>query len=543
MSREKSQRINIQKIKEDVSIDDIDLKTVNFVEEYSDEKQKLFIQPQKESKPSWREYLGRYISSDINQIINKTSSFVLLYKHNDSLYALTGGYGYNKIKKYIQEDFGVNIALRMIEEKEGISALKQRSMKGHTRQIYRAVSGYDPLFDRENYMRILNAIQGKGKFLDKRFGVVGKTSLILRTTKDIENLNEVFDEIENIAAKEEKIHFPKSYKEVKDPSLKKTLDLAAFDLINKYWTGQEDRERLYLEFEDPFVQFRCDKFKVQFKWKSTEIPEFDLDVVRKTLTENGVAKIDKFEDLEKIKFTGVNEDGFEEFNGETLWELLICEIDSEGRSYIKIKKQWLQILDEVKAFIDTQISSIEVERKALPEWDKKKCPKEIDYNNYVAKEKGWKCMDQDFVYIEGKSKIEVCDVFNKAERKFFHIKETWGSKSAYLFTQGMTAAEFFSTSSDFRKKCSEKWPSEFDGAHKNYQVVFGIASEKDIQDKFPLNMTYFAKLNLYNAAATIKNLEYTVKLVPIKITTESAARTESEREKKRYSRTSLTRAR
>lgn len=522
MSREKSQRINIQKIKEDISIDDIDLKTVNFLEEYSDGKQKLFIQPQKESKPSWREYLEKYISSDINQIINKTSSFVLLYKHNNNLYALTGGYGYNKIKKYVQEDFGVNIAIRLIEGNDGISAFNQRSMKGHTRQIYRAVSGYDPLFDRENYTRILNAIQGKGNFLGKKFGVVGKTSLVLRTTKDIENLNEVFDEIENIATKEEKIHFPKSYKVVKDPSLKELLDSGAFDLINKYWTGQEDRERLYLEFEDPYIQFRCDKFKVHFKRRTVEISEFDLDVVRKALTESGVVKIDDFEDLEKIKFDGLNEDGFEEFTGETLWKLLVCEISNDGRAYIKIKNQWLQILDEVKEFIDTQISSIQVELKALPEWDKKKCPKELDYNKYVANEKGWKCLDQDFIYIEGKSKIEVCDLFNKSAKQFFYIKETWGSKSAYLFTQGMTAAEFYSSSSEFREKCKEKWPNEFDTVHKQCQAIFGIASEKDIEDNFPMNMTYFAKLNLYNAVATLKNFEYTVKLVPIKITKEPA---------------------
>jgi uncharacterized protein (TIGR04141 family) len=422
------------------------------------------------------------------------------------------------------------MALRMIDEKEEISALKQRSMKGHTRQIYRAVSGYDPLFDKENYTRILNSIQGKGNFLGKRFGVIGKTSLILRTIKDIENLNEVFDEIENIAAKEEKIHFPRSYKVVKDASLKKRLDSEAFNLINKYWTGQEDRERLYLEFEDPLAQFRCDKFKVQFKWKSTEISEFDLDIIRDTLKASGIDKIEEFEDLEKIKITGFNEEGFEELSGEAFWELLICEIDNEGRAYIKIKKQWLQILDEVKEFIDTQISSIQVECNLLPEWDKVACPTELDYNKYVANENGWKCMDQDFIYIEGKSKIEVCDVFNKAKKQFFYIKETWGSKSSYLFIQGVTAAEFYSNSIEFREKCSEKWPSEFDVAHKNCEVIFGIATRKEIENEFPLNMTYFAKLNLYNTVATIKNLEYTVKLVPIKIVKESTTHRVGEKE-------------
>jgi uncharacterized protein (TIGR04141 family) len=158
------------------------------------------------------------------------------------------------------------------------------------------------------------------------------------------------------------------------------------------------------------------------------------------------------------------------------------------------------------------------------------CPTELDYNKYVANENGWKCMDQDFIYIEGKSKIEVCDVFNKAKKQFFYIKETWGSKSSYLFIQGVTAAEFYSNSIEFREKCSEKWPSEFDVAHKNCEVIFGIATRKEIENEFPLNMTYFAKLNLYNTVATIKNLEYTVKLVPIKIVKESTTHRVGEKE-------------
>ena len=516
MSRVKSHRINVYHVKEEITINDIDLTSEGFFEEHSDNKIKIFTQIQNPSTPSWRNYLKKYISSDIEKIVNKTSSFVLLYNHNDNLYCLTGGYGHNKIKAYIRNNFGIDIALRMIDEK-GISAINQRSMKGHTRQIYRAVRGYDPLFDKENYTRILNVIEGKGKFLGRKFRVTGKDSLTLRTEKDIEKLDEVFDEIENVALEEEKVHFPKSYSVVKDISLIESLNARAFDLISKFWAGQENRERLYLEFEDPFVQFRCDKFNVLFKRKSVDFSDFDLDVVRNSLVNEGILTIDELEDLGKMKLSGFNEDGFEEFSKESLWNLLVCEVTQNNKSYIKFKKQWLQILDEIKKFLDEQISNIPADLNILPEWNKNNFPEELDYNKHVAALKGWKCLDSDFIYIEGKSKIELCDLFNKSSRQFFHIKNTWGSKSAYLFTQGVTSAESYVNSSSFRKKCKEKWPDEFDVYHQPCEVVFGIASEKDITNNFPLNMTFFAKVNLYNAVTILKNLDYSVKLAPIRI--------------------------
>src|SRR5699024_11089208 len=95
-----------------------------------------------------------------DSIINRSCGFLLLKRHGDNVYAITGGYAYTEIRDAILEDFGLQIALRMIDE-SGLANIKQRSLKGSVRQIMRAVAGYDPLFESENYNRMLDGLEGK----------------------------------------------------------------------------------------------------------------------------------------------------------------------------------------------------------------------------------------------------------------------------------------------------------------------------------------------------------------------------------------------
>jgi len=71
---------------------------------------------------------------------------------------------------------------------------------------------------------------------------------------------------------------------------------------------------------------------------------------------------------------------------------------------------------------------------------------------------------------------------------------------------------------EFRAKCKEKWPELFDDhIVEQGEVVFGVAEDKANSPEFPLNMTYFAKLNLYNAVFSLKQLDFTVKLAPVTV--------------------------
>jgi len=516
MAREKSNKVNIYKIANIFDFDTVDFDDLDgFVKEFEDATRKLFIRRLKPGTPNWLTYLKPLISSNVDQIKNYNSSFILIIKHNVNIYALSGGHAYSKLEKYIEADFGVRMALKMIKEK-GILALNQRSLKGSTRQIYRAVIGYDPIFDKDNFTRVLNSLEGTGEFEGRTFRIIGKSALALRTTKDIARLSEVLAEIEAIANQSEKIHFPKSFIVEKEETIVNELNDEMLKMVSAYWRGNSDRDRLYLEFKDAFTQFRCSRFEARFKSTKIEFDDFDLDIIKNLYIDNGIKDVASLDDLKKIMLVGFNEDGFEEFKGK-FKDLLVCEIIKDGKSYIKIGNQWLQILDEIQKFINDQLRMIQVLKNFLPEWNKQQYPLEIDYNNFVAEQKQWKCMDQQCIVMERPSKIELCDIFDKTEKRFFHIKETWGSKSAYLFTQGSTAAEFFYNSVNFRQKCLEKWPDQFNGDYFDYKVVFGIVSNKSSDDEFPLNMTFFAKLNLYNAISILSQIGYKSFLAPIKV--------------------------
>lgn len=514
MNREKSRRINVYRLREQSHFDDIDLQTSGYSLEHSNKHVKFYIQTRAAKPPDWVDFFRQYIVSNIEKIVNKACSFVFLYRNSTNAYALTGGYGHTRLKPFIDDEFGVDVAVRMIDE-NGLTALGQKSMKGHTRQIYRAVAGYNPLFDRENYTRILDAVEGKAEFEGKKFRVLGRSSLALRTIKDVEHIEEVFNEIEEILGKPAKIEFPKSYKLVVDDEIISQLDEAAVAMLEQYWNDGGDRERLYLEFKNPFIQFRCDNYEIRYKRQRIEITEFDLDVIRSKLIEGGLEKIDNRDDFASIRFSGKDDAGQEQFKDELFFDLLICELRDRDKTFIKVRRKWYQILDEISRFIDEQLRLIPVDRGLMPDWDPVRFKEEKEYNLWVAGNKGWSCLDEDFIYMPEHSKIEVCDLFNSVNKQFIHVKKTWGSKSAYLFTQGITAAEYFRNSAEFRGKCKEKWSQLFDGHLDRAEIVFGIADNKANRFDFPLNMTYFAKLNLYNAVFALKQMDFEVRLAPI----------------------------
>ena len=514
MARKKTNKINLYRIKQDYDFNTIDIS--GYDEEYKDDNIKLFVQRDKKSYPPWQKFLKIYLDKTKGNIVNISSCFVFFIKHNNSIYALTGGFGHTKIKQIIEEEFGLEVALRMINV-EKLSAINQKAMKGTTRQIYRAVSGYNPNFYRENYNRLLNSIKGRAEKDGKWFRVVGTNSLSLRTPKSIDKIHDVLDEIENLLKSEPKIKFPKPYRVVKNDDRLNKLNDKLLMTLSDYWQDKIDRYNLYAELSVPFLQFKCDRYVIRNKSKSEEIDDFDLDTIKQKLQDMGLVEINEFEDLKSIRFDGIDEAGFEQITNESFANSIICELTIGNEEFIKFGKKWYKILDENKKYIDEQIKQITVKRGGLPIWHVAAYSDEGAYNKHVADSNGFVFMHEDCVNIQGYSRIEVCDFYNPEDKEFYHIKKTWGSKSSYLFLQGLTSAEFYVNSEDFRKKCKEKWPDVFEQRINNGKIVFGIADDKALKDEFPLNLTFFAKRSFVDVVSQLKQLGFDTILTPIEI--------------------------
>lgn len=484
-------------------------------------KYKLFIQRNAVHPPAWFNLLEPVINSEKEPILSTGASFILFVQNHGRHYALTGGHGHVRVSKdLIDSNFGIQMAKIMIDPDQ-ITSLTQKAMKGSTRQLHRAVIGYRPNLDLENHNRLLRAIEGKT--LEPALGVrvVGKTSLSITQKISFNDLESIFEKIWEVSQREPAVHLPESFEEVLNRSEIDSLNQELLNELNSFLADQSERDRLYLEFKDLFTQFQCHRFSLVVNGRGHDLAFFSLENVRQILSGQGIRSFENLNDIAKVKINAWDEQGVLIIEREPLTEMLIFELDHSRSFYLLSEKHWYRILDGFKNFVDEEVGKIPVKTSFLPDWPN---GDEAAYNSLVATQNEWINLDRQLVAAEGATTIEVCDLYNPADRQFIHVKKVWGSKTSYLFAQGAISAELNYQSQDFRNKCHEKWPSLFDGTYsRGTEIVFGIADAKTSDSNFPNNLSYFAKLNLVQTATRLQSLGYVVSLAPIRLIEELAS--------------------
>ena len=445
------------------------------------------------------------------------------------MYALTGGYGHKVIQDYIDNEFGLNVALRLIDDL-AISSIHQLSIKSQTRQIQRSVANYNPSFDNENYNKILKSISGKGVFSGKNFMIQGKSSISLRTEKDITEIDSVLDEIENILLKEEKTKIFRSYKQIKNKNLIHRLNLNLYRNLYKFYLKDNNIFNLYLDLPEPFKRLDYSKYSLLLNEKIIDnIDELDINEIKSNIIEEFKYTL-SLKQILNIHVTGKTADGYlDTYHPKTLDKLIIYELLLDNNYYVRLDGKWFLILDNIMSFIDDKINKINIEYDYLPKWNKTDIENEIErlrslgeknayaelvYNKDIANQKNFLLLDRDLIKLDKKSKIELADLYDASENRFIHVKNCWGAKSAYLFSQALIASALYENSKEFKEKCQECFNIQ---TSDKKTIVIAIAIEEKYIMNFPSNMSAFAKLSLYNAVTNIRNYGYDVILAPIAI--------------------------
>lgn len=522
----KTNRINIFKINNTFSLSDFS--SINgYNKIFSDKTSYLFIQKNKESIPEWSKFISSLSPS--YSFKNSSNSFIYLKIHKHGLYALTGGYGHKVIQDYIDDEFGLNVALRLIDNLS-LSSIHQFSIKSQTRQIQRSVANYNPNFDNENYNKILKSISGKGCFSGKKFLIQGKSSIVLRTEKDIKNIEYVLDEINEILEQEEKIKIFKSYKQVKDRELIHKLNLNCYRKLYKFYKNIDSNDStLYLDLPDPFKRFNYSEYELSIKNKNFKINELDIDEIKVLIQENFQMNL-SLKELLHIHIMGITTEGEKDFyHNNSLERLIVCETSLNNQHYVKLDGKWFNILDNIISFIDDKIRNITIENDYLPKWNTtdienkiisieqnegRKTYAEQIYNDEISKHKGFLLLDRNLIKTDENSKIELADLYDHGKNRFIHVKNVWGAKSSYLFSQAYIASTLYANSKEFREKCTSAFTIS-EEARKT--VVIAIAIESKKISGFPLNMSSFSKISLFNTINNIRNDGYDVILTPIEI--------------------------
>lgn len=516
---------------------------------------------------TWKQFFPDFISQHHSFRI-QTFSFILFVHNKREIYALVGGHSSFAIKRFVDDNFGLDIVARTI--KPGSDIVHLADLRGITGNIAGRTEAY-----RED-QKILD-IDSFGKVFKKVLFEVSKDSLINDFKLNPENLKrkKIFGKSENaftlriglnfdefcelihnvilIKGKNPKISLG-TFTPVSDHvQIEKSINIRLFQIIQQRLKADEIRRGELFFFDYDFchphkmIQFyECDKYLVYDRATKQVIVETEnkntifelfLNYAKNTIDYNSLRNV--------MSLVGRSEvHGIKEGEIETRAPLithLSCEISYRGGSVYKIDDQWYTVEDQFISGLNEQCKYLFENFKApdiLPEvWlnPKEKKYSEDWYNTRYLNYDSFIVLDKVL-----SQNIELCDLLFETDEEIFciHVKKGFNGMMRDLTNQVRISArrlwnDLQSTEKVFLNECydalkrTENWyycgeptRDEFLDLF-NKKIVFVIAftsmTKRDRRvfthiDSFQSNI---AKYSITETVKQMRNQQYTVKLLEI----------------------------
>jgi uncharacterized protein (TIGR04141 family) len=478
----------------------------------------LLVRASARSLPSWVNLFADQKEFSLSKLYNASNAAILLVRTRNAAFALTFGFGKHLLKPGMYDEmFGLRVTLNAIDPKQ-IKTIDRDSLDvvgRRTREQVAKSGGIDEFginFDQD----LVRAVTGKPR--DATLGGIlsGADGLVIHLPVLSKDLGAWFA---RLAA----LHADKSYlkefawidnvREVKDPGLRTKLDEG---VVKRLRDGDTDKTWLavpeVINWND-FGGFRYAGLRHRKKYDDIYIPQFmEICPDREYLT------------IEQLKTWNVNYIDAATDQVKKHWSVYQClytEAQEGDDVYLLNAGKWYKI---TTSFVD------EVEREIKPLLEQDEIPDQLpvceqrtenEYNLAAVEsdKSNLACLDgKNIQYGGGPSRIECCDLFTK-NRSLIHVKRYSGSSVlSHLFAQGVVAAEAFASDSKFRTDVNKKLPKNHKLPAPNkplepdqYRVVFAIISKKHK----PLNLPFFSKVSLRNAARRLRTMRYEVAVVGV----------------------------
>jgi uncharacterized protein (TIGR04141 family) len=470
---------------------------------------RLYIAPPIPGPPDWAAFFDGYIETTIFGD-NSSTSAVLLVEVRNKFFALTFGRGRFILNaEYLEEKFGLKVALNCIGE-GSVRSIQKRSLDQILRlsqeQASRDATPLEFGFDVEQ--DLLGGVTGSPT--EKYFGrrISGAGSLHLAIPIQINMLPELLDRLsDKFIETSYKAKFPwvDHISEVMSSKLQDELDGELVKEITAGHTGS-----IWLAVPEIVDWPRISRFRFVSPGSKLEYPDIHLDNFIKAIGTMPVTV-----DLLKQKQVQTVDENGEKLHQWQVYKCLYAELDYGGHSYVLSGAKWYVVDKQFVDDVNAEYSGIKDYDVKFPEY---KHPTEGAYLDAVAKSDTatYALMDQKFIMYP--SKMEFCDLYI-ATKDICHVKK-YGQAGvlSHLFAQGLVSGELFRSDAKFREKVNEKLPTTHRLAdptaapkQDEYRIVFAIVSDRPGALRIP----FFSRLNLKHA---VKRLEaYGYRVVKAKI--------------------------
>ncbi|OAH25725.1 hypothetical protein AYJ10_11130 [Serratia marcescens] len=478
---------------------------------------KIFVKESKEKYPKWKGFIEKYRGGNIEEIVSRSSSAVIIIRNEGRVFALTFGYGRSLIEhSYFEPDFGIKTALNMLKhdflrsvDTFSIDDAPVQKRTQASSNIEISMFGLDVTKD------ILRSVTGtplKGVPFKKISG--GDSAICVGLELEPDEIKiytkELLSRYKNNLYKKN-FSWVDNLRRIKD--LKKTSTLDEI-LIKEIKSGNvEDINILIPEIIDP-ADIESFSFTRSKHKRSYEIVKEDYI---KNLPIQGIT----IENIKKDKLFVFNHQQIE--TNYSVYKCINFEYKKEKSKYILFLGNWFEVDSLFVESIDRDLEKIPLSNIALPNIamikndDGKiiKTETEGDYNIRASEENGYLLLDRKLVKSrKTTTSIELCDLADLDNKILIHAKQKKGGSSglSHLFAQGNVSAELILSDDEFRKGARKVLQKEFGKKEmalipekgiksSDYEIVFLIMGSKRecVKEKLP----FFSKVNLANTYSNL----------------------------------------
>lgn len=493
-------------------------KEIPLVEELPFEA-KAYFQQNRKTKPKWLDYIKDYVQIDEDDIYNATNSFLILIRTDGRIFAVTKGFGFSALnRKKLEKGFGLRVVLNEIDPQR-VKSIDVRKIDTTTKQKRVFLTKNSPIydFDFEFDEDLINIISGQPSDTALARKLMGSDSLSVTANIGFLELSEKCTQLLNSFNKDvyrQNFPFIDYLRVVKDQE-------TIAELENLLTTALENREteRIMLAYPEIPDFEQIEHFKIWHTFSNDFIEEVDLGQLYDFLDENDLEV-----DINGTYIIGLDSNDHPVTKKYTLHEFIVYETTLNHVRYLLSLNRWFELADNYVDEINRSLQTIEeIMDGFLPPMSYRQ--REDTYNLSVVNSNATiRLFDKRNYPVEGRSKIEVCDLLT-SNNEFICVKKYNGSSTlSHLFSQGLVSATLLYDEPTYRKFILDNCPEGFGPLAFNVNsidkqsITFVFAIATNTPGPLAESLPFFSKVNLTKANKNIRRMGFDVKVYKIQIT-------------------------
>ncbi len=477
-----------------------------------------FVKQSRPNTPRWTSLLRSHFELSHLHLTQKSSSFVLVLRVKRRMCAITFGYGFTAIDRTrIEPQFGLKTSLALVDDAK-IRTLDSRNIDRLVRQRRTHVSSGSRIWDFgvSPSAEWIQYVSGKTASEELGSSVAGADSLSINCEVSLEDLGDFCGALLKTYESDEAGRRFQPFDRMR-PLPNASPEIADLETKLADRIARRSHKKLVIAYPEFVDERLVDHYRIGSGHDSIHMPDVSLKAIYDFLDANPHLE----PSADKIWIIGEDADGGAIVAKRPLRDYLVCEVAKDDSLYYLSFGEWHAAARRFVDRIRRQIRELadDTGRLRLPAMLRGE--REDDYNERVARSKNWLLLDKKLFPLEGRDRVEVCDLYTSAGELIAVKKMRDSANLSHLFAQAAVSAQLLTADRDYRtrlrKLVEDKWNRRAPD-FSNRLFVYAIPTIKS--GDLAQEMFLFSQINLLEHVQTIRAAGHRVSLCKVEYPTD-----------------------